>query len=381
MLSHGGIYHWPQGGFHVITQADHAKEILVNPDFSADRSSFFISKMPDLDPSLIQDFFELIMPMMVMSDGKCHSHRRAAAAMGIDRDLLERFHQKIEVLSEKTITQMSKKASVDFYQEIGRLFPAKVLADLFAIPEKDRDFFFECSLTMTAFFGGAVEYNSEAGIKVNKAACAIRGYFETLIDERKNSTSDDFISVLLRGQEKFGLSRLEIISQAVMMLVAGQVTTTDQMCNSFYQILTQKYVKKQVRDNPELLQKALEESFRFDPAVTFLFRVANKKHSIANHTILPGETVFISNHTVNRDPDLYDQPFNFDLNRRKISHFAFGYGPHFCLGSRLGTMQMVSLFGKILAKFPDIKVAESLVPQRDHYSLAFSGFRFLPLEY
>ena len=66
--SKGDIYFWPQGGFHVVTQAELAKEVLDSKTFSADRSSFFISRMPNIDLRLLQDFFGVVSKMMVMSD-------------------------------------------------------------------------------------------------------------------------------------------------------------------------------------------------------------------------------------------------------------------------------------------------------------------------
>ncbi|KTD78806.1 cytochrome P450 [Legionella waltersii] len=87
---------------------------------------------------------------------------------------------------------------------------------------------------MTPFFGGSTTYYDEDGIKVNHSAKQLYQYFANLIAERRSKPGTDFLSTLLLHQNHFNLSDDEIISQAIMMLVAGQVTTTDQMCNNLY---------------------------------------------------------------------------------------------------------------------------------------------------
>jgi cytochrome P450 len=94
--SKGDIYFWPQGDFHVVTQVGLAKEILDSKAFSADRSSFFISRIPNIDLRLLQDFFGVVSKMMVMSDDKAHLLRKRMAAVGFEDHIIERFKFKLE---------------------------------------------------------------------------------------------------------------------------------------------------------------------------------------------------------------------------------------------------------------------------------------------
>ena len=377
--SYGDVYYWPQGGFHVVTDIALAKEVLTTSIYSANRASFFISRMPHLDISIIKDFFAVVGRMMVMSDEREHQRRRNAGSQGINEKLLNLYRPKIEAVVAKLLQPLKDDGSIEFVEGVARQLPQTVLADLFCIPESDRDLFNRCSNIMTGFFGGAVEYTNEVGKEVNEAAIAISQYFRGLIDERRENPQDDFFSGMLAVQEEFELDDEDIISQAVMMLVAGQVTTTDQICNNMYLMLKTQGVYQRLQENKGLLATTTEEFKRLDPAVTFLFRVATKDTTLGDQSIAAGETIFIANHAVNRDVSEFKQPEEVNIERKGMKHFAYGHGPHYCMGARLGRLQMSILFGKMLEMFPQLSFDSENLPERDHYSLSFSGFKKIPI--
>jgi cytochrome P450 PksS len=317
--------------------------------------------------------------MMVMSDGPDHQARRKIAALGIDDDLLDHFIPLIEKTVGELIDRASAKGSIEFFADIAQHIPSIALADLFHIPETERPNFYKWSNNMTQFFGGASEYRNEDGVEVNTSAASIRGYFVELIKRRRKSPQDDFVSILLRNQTKFGLSDGEILSQAVMMLVAGQVTTSDQMCNNLFTLLSRPAAIETLRREPALLKTALEELNRLDPAVTFIFRVAARDTVLGDQPVPKGAVLFISAHAVNRDPAVFEKPDECVLSRNPNPHFAFGYGPHFCLGAKLARIEMAACFGALLERFPRLALDPNNPSKRKHHSLAFSGFESLPL--
>lgn len=373
LRSFGKVFYWDAAKFYVVTDHELAKEVMKNPAFSADRSSFFISRMPNLDLRLIKDFFGIVQKMMVMSDGQQHENRRKAAALGIDGELLEYYKPIIEASIDRMIANIARQESFDFVREIAEPLPSTILADLFGIPEEDRKSFYDSSVKMTRFFGGATSYENQDGTVVNEAAVHIRQYFEKLIAERRRIPRRDFISVLLKSQSDFGLSDEEIISQAVMMLVAGQVTTTDQLAQNFYQLFEEGNLQKLVAQ-PDLIPTALEEFNRLDPAVSYVFRTVKKEIELGDVALKPEDVIFISVHAVNRDPAAFENPDLCDLSRSKNPHFVYGHGPHFCLGQRLARMQMQICFKKLIERLPYMRLDPDRPSLRNHYALSFSGF-------
>lgn len=364
--SFGEAFFWKQGGFHVITTADRARHVLTSTEFSADRGAFFISRMPNLDLHLIKDFFGVVKKMMVMSDGEDHSRRRRIAAAGFEDHILERFSVTVKKTVEEIIGEVREKKEFEFV-EIAQRLPSRVLADLFSIPEKDRAEFFRSSNIMTGFFGGASEYRNEDGIEVNAAALSLKTYFERLLIERRENPGEDYVSILLRMQNLSGLTDDELVAQLIMMLVAGQVTTTDQINNILFYLATDMELQRKLRNDLSLIPETLEELKRLDPAVTFIFRVARTDADILGYPVKAGEVIFIATHCVNRDP------------KAKGQHFAYGHGPHFCLGAKFGRLQMRLLFEELLQATSEFTLHPEKKEKRDHYSLSFSGWETLPL--
>lgn len=368
-------YFWKPGKFHVVTDATLAREVLKNQKFSADRSLFFMSRMPNLDLNLIQDFFAVVKKMMVMSDNEDHARKRSAANFGFEDHVMEKFQHKVHQTVEDLVAKAAEKEIIHFAEDVANPLPAVVLSDLFCIPEEDRKDFLTWSLNMTAFFGGGTGYENEDGIKVNKSAVALREYFRDLISKRKKQPDEDYVSSLLQNQEKYSLTDEEIVSQAIMMLVAGQVTTSDQICNNMFQIASIPSLQQELKENPKLIVPAIEELKRFDPAVTFIFRVAAEDLSIGDQPVKQGETIFICSHAINRNG--VENGYEINIHRKAVkNHFAYGHGPHYCIGAKLARMEMKSLFELALAKFPFVEVVAA---ERDHYSLSFSGFKKLDL--
>lgn len=376
--SFGDVYWWPQGNFHVITRRELAAEVLKSDAFSADRSPFFLTRMPNLDLSLVQDFFAVVRKMMVMSDDEEHARRRKAASLGFEDHVIDAFRAEVVETVDELLTAAFQADRFDFVEAVASHLPCTVLANLFCIPREDRREFFEWSNTMTGFFGGGSGYENADGIRVNHAAASLRAYFTELMARRRAEPGKDYVSLLLRGQEQCGLDDDEVVSQATMMLVAGQVTTTDQVCNNLFQLLVDPARQAAVRAAPARIPAAIEECTRFDPAVTFLFRVCRQDTVVGGQPIAAGQTVFLSTHTINRD--LGKEPaLELDLDRPPQKHFAYGQGAHYCIGAKLGRLEMNLLFEELFRRYPPLEIADPEGVVRDHYSLSFSGFRTLPV--
>lgn len=377
--SYGEVYFWQKGNFHIITKATHAKEILTSSAFSADRGSFFVSRMPNLDLRLIGDFFSVVKKMMVMSDDNEHTIRRKAAASGFEDKILEQFKSKLEESVKSLVLNIRDKKRFDFVEEVAKKLPSLVLADLFSIPENDRENFLRWSNIMTGFFGGASQYRNEDGIEVNDAALSLKTYFTELVAKRRDNPGKDYVSIIISMQHQFNLTDDEIISQLIMMLVAGMATTTDQLANIMFLLASNNEIQSEVRKNPTLVPKMIEELKRFDPAVTFIFRVARKETTIGTQPIKIGDVIFISTHAINRDLPNSEKPEEINIHRNFVN-FSYGHGPHYCIGAKLARMEMKSLFEEIIKQLPPIQLDEMRNSERDHYSLSFSGFKTLYLK-
>ncbi len=370
----GDLFWWPPGNFWVVTSYQLAKEVLTSDDYSCDRSPFFISRMPEMNLSLIADFFKVVSKMMVMSDAPAHTDRRRICYHGFSANCLDQLKPVIDQTIERSLDQLRSGEPYDFVQQMAQTIPSTTLAELFAIPESERLDFYNWSNNMTQFFGGSTSYLDEDGIKVNHSAKQLYDYFAQLMVERRRKPGTDFLSVLLEHQSHFGLSDDEIISQAIMMLVAGQVSTTDQLCNNLFTLLNKPGLWQEVRNDISMLEKYIEECNRLDPAVTFIFRVTKNDTMLGDQLIQKGQVMFLSTHAINRDPRYFTNPDGVKLIDKQPQHFGYGYGSHFCLGAKLARIEMASVFKALVQEFPTVRLDDSKPAIRKHHSLSFSGF-------
>lgn len=377
----GDIYWWERANFWVITNHQYAKSILTSPDFTCNRAPFFISRMPNIDLNVLQDFFPVVGNMMVMSDPPQHTARRRICYDGFTNQSLAELSPLIDKTIDKQLKKCREKGMIELVEDLAMIIPSTILADFFHIPEDERSSFYEWSNNMTQFFGGSSQYRNEDGIEVNHSAKSLRNYFTDLMAERRKKPQNDFLSILLQHQKAFELNDEEIISQAIMMLVAGQVTTTDQLCNNVYTMMTTPGILNAIRSDPNMIDAALDELNRLDPAVTFIFRLAKVDTIIGHQPVKAGDVIFISTHAINRDPHVFNHPNDFILTRKNNPQLSYGFGGHYCIGAKLAKIEMEKCFKQLTSQFSNLKLIDNDLPKRKHHSLAFSGFERLPLKF
>lgn len=375
----GKLYWWEPDRFWVLTDFELATQALKGTDFSADRSAYFMGRLGGIPIDRVMNFLGVVTKMMVTSDPPEHTARRRLAQFGIADQVIDAFRPTVERTVNELVELAAAADTLELISQIALPLPNIVLADLFSIPQERRRDFYRWANDMTQFFGGGSDDIEGDAAKANAGAGSLRDFFTELIAARRQAPADDFLSNLLQHQASLGLDDSELISQAVMMLVAGSITTTDQIANNMYALLTEGPALDTLRAEPAQLDAALEEATRLDPAVNFVFRVAKRDVELGGQQIKAGQLLFVSSHAVNRDPVVFSQPDDFRLDRVRNPHMGYGSGIHYCLGSRLGRIQMSSLFSALLKRFPKLALAKSPAPVRKHESLGFSGFTSLTL--
>lgn len=378
LLERGPVFWSEADQFWVVSHHAPALMVLRSPDFSADRSSFFMSRMSRCPFHKVANFFGVVKKMMVTSDPPHHTARRSLAAAGMNDELMEEFAPAVERVVGELLQECLARPDFDFVGDLALHLPNIVLADLFSIPAERRPDFYRWANHMTQFFGGAgadIEVDAE---NADTGAHELKRYFTELIKERRRNPGSDFISRLLLKQGELGLDDDEVISQAAILLVAGTITTTDQLANIMNLLLEHPENLQAVRKDLSRLDRITEEACRLDPAVSFVFRVAKKNMTLAGVEIKEGQLVFVSTTAANRDPAVFSEPHQFQMERTKNPHLSFGQGIHYCLGAKLGRIQIKALFRALFESTGELTALEQ--PVRKNESLAFSGYQSLRLK-
>jgi cytochrome P450 len=152
------------------------------------------------------------------------------------------------------------------------------------------------------------------------------------------------------------LGRDEVISNAAVLLFGGIETTEGMICNALLALLEHPDALECVRDHPALLDPAIDESLRLEPAAAVVDRYATRTTALGGAKIESGQLVRVSITATNRDPAVFADPDRFDLDRpNHRRHLAFAQGPHVCLGVHLARLEARSAIARLLAAIPDIR--------------------------
>lgn len=176
---------------------------------------------------------------------------------------------------------------------------------------------------------------------------------------------------MIRAEEQGEkLSVAEIVTQCILLLVAGNVTTTDLIGNCVKALLDHPEQLQKLRDNPGLIKNTVEEALRFDSPVTNSGRIADRDFELSGCPVSKGESLGTSLAAANRDPAVYPQPDDFDIERKDTHHQSFGGGRHLCLGAHLARLETQEAILALLEKYPNLRHSE-----QGYQHAAVPGFR------
>ncbi|MGC0416938.1 cytochrome P450 [Embleya sp. AB8] len=245
-------------------------------------------------------------------------------------------------------------APADVVELLAGRLPLRTISELLGVPAADRP----------RIRGWAVAMMSMKPADRERAAdgkARLRAYFADLSAARRADPGDDLISALATARvDDERLDDAELAVLTMLLMVTGHDTTTYEIANIVYTLLTHPDHLAALRAHPEHLPTALEELLRFIPfrQGVGIPRVALEDVDFDGVTVRAGDTVHVSYLTANRDDAVYDRADELDFDReRPAAHMTFGYGMHHCLGAHLAKMELEVCIGSLLARFPNLRLA------------------------
>ncbi|WP_082234896.1 cytochrome P450 family protein [Halobacillus massiliensis] len=331
----------------LITKYEDVKELL--------KSQSFIKDMSKLSPSTTNEtdgVSAIFQNMMLDADPPDHTRLRKLVQPYFNPKSIKQLESRISEITEDLIQEMkSKSGPVDLVDDFAFPLPIIVICELLGVPSKDRNKFRKWSNTIIA---AADEFEEDFIGDVE----AFLAYLKELFDERRASPGDDLISSLLQAEEEGEqLSRNELYSMMVLLIIAGHETTVNLIANTMLALFENPEELEKLKADPSLVPSAIEEGLRYYSPVDFsTARWAEEDLTFKGHTIKRGDTVLASLSSANRDEEKFENADQFNITRTPNSHVAFGYGIHFCLGAPLARLEGKVGIEKLLEAFPNIKL-------------------------
>jgi cytochrome P450 len=182
---------------------------------------------------------------------------------------------------------------------------------------------------------------------------------------RRVEPADDLMSALVAAEERGEkLSEQELNGTLALLLAAGNETTTNLIGNGLLALLRHPDQLARLREDPTLIDSAVEELLRWDSPVQFTMRIPREALDFNGHRFAAGEAVVAVLGSANRDPEVVTDPERFDIGRVDQRHLSFGHGVHFCLGAQLARLEGRIVLGMLVQRFPRLRLASDNVRWR-----------------
>ena len=318
------------------------------------------------------------VPWMIDLDPPAHTKIRKLVNKAFTPRLIMDLESRIREIGTQLLSDLRGRTEFDLVHDFSMPLPVIVISEILGVdPEYREDFKRWSDATIRSSVRPTDE---DKRAEIRRETRAMRDYLEHIISQRRKEPREDLITRLVQAEEDHQtLSALEVIALVILILIAGNETTTNLLGNTTLALLSHPAEFAKVRADRALVPQLIEEVLRYDGPVQGIFRVAVREVELAGTTIPAGAGVFYLNGSANRDERKYADPDRFDVLRNPRDHLAFGYGIHYCLGAQLARVEAkVALDALLFEQPPFVRTTEEIT-RGD--GLAVRGPKTLPLRF
>lgn len=307
---------------------------------------------------------------------------RVARAIGADwfrPKAMRALKVRVDELAKNYVdAMMAAGPECDFVQQIAVNYPLYVIMSLLGLPEAD----FSRMLKLTQELFGSDDSEFKRGSTSEDQLPALLdmfGYFNAVTTARRAHPTADLASAIANARiDGEPLSDIDTVSYYLIVATAGHDTTSATISGGLHALIEHPDQLARLQADPALMSLATEEMIRWVTPVKQFMRTASSDTVVRGIPIAAGESVLLSYVSANRDEEVFDQPFRFDIGREPNKHVAFGYGVHFCMGAALARMEVVSFFTELLPRLKSIELSGD--PQFTATTFV-GGLKHLPVSY
>ncbi|WP_246096012.1 cytochrome P450 family protein [Streptomyces botrytidirepellens] len=329
---------------YVVAGYAEARQALADPRLSKNTAAFFANSDSKrrLHPAVSQS--------MLASDPPRHTRLRKLVTKAFTTGAVAALRPFIEQVTDDLLDAWPTRGEVEVVADLAMPLPVTVICELLGVPEDNRSDVKRWSADLFAA--------GRPG-RIDAASHAMAEYMAGLIAEKRERPGDALLDDLIRvrdGEDR--LSEEELVSLAVLLLVAGHETTTNFIGSALLALLQQPADLERLRQEPDLVPGVLDELLRHSsPVSTATFRYTTEAITLGGAEIPAHAPVQVAIGAANRDPARFPAPEQLDLGRDAAGHLSFGHGIHRCVGAPLARAEAELALRKVLTRFPNLRLA------------------------
>jgi len=292
---------------------------------------------------------------LLMSDPPLHTKLRRLVSKPFQPSALAAMEPWIRDVTNNLVDEMiesNKAGDADLVRDISYPLPMIVIARMLGIPPERREDFRRWSdqamLSPMAPMSSAASGRPSTDMLINGVGGEMNAFFEEVVRDRQRNPGEDLISMLVTGKEP--LTSIEIRMFCVLLLIAGNETTTNLISNAAMALFANPDQADVLASDLSLVPSAMEEALRYDPPVQLMFRITKADTVVRGQEIPAGSFTLLLFGSANRDEDKYPDPDRFDVRRDPKDHVSFGAGIHLCLGAALSRLESKVVWETLLER-------------------------------
>lgn len=314
-------------------------------------------------------------PTMLSLDPPAHTRMRNLVNLAFTPRAVERMRPHIQEIADELLAAGNGR-SLDVVSDLAIPLPMIVIAEMLGVPVSERERFKAWSSDIAGTLG-AVFQPPEVIERAQRSSIELADYFRAQIDLRRRQRREDLLSALLNAEQQGDLlSEDELLATCILLLVAGNETTTHLIANGMLALIQHPDERRRLQDDPGLIGPAVDEVLRFDGPAQLTSRVVLQETELRGRRFEPGQVVLPILGAADHDPAVFPDPDRLDIRRPANRHLALGYGIHYCLGAPLAMAEAQVALNALLARLPEPELAGE--PQWAP-SFILRGLRRLPV--
>jgi hypothetical protein len=310
---------------------------------------------PNFDPLDVRGSF---LEFMLNKDGREHQRLRRLVLQSLGTSTVRRMEHFAQQAVESAMDRALKQGGMEIISDLANFVPSQMMSRIMGVPREDTELFNEWTAARTnAFFARFLPPDVQK--RTRDAGEAMADYFDALVRERRKNLGDDLVSALIRAEDEGDKLRDgELVVQAIGVIIAGYETTIGLIGNGLRAFMDHPAQLARLRENPDLVANAVEECLRYDTPILFNWRILKEPMELSGKTVPEEAVLWLMLASGNRDPERFERPDEFDIQRDDVAHLAFGGGVHFCLGNQLARMEARHAFHEFAQKTAGLEIQQ-----------------------